>query len=637
MRLRQLLIIATILFLICACVHNSDRVENKNSSRKHAEKIALLHKIDTTSNIKLLNEIIKSYQDKISDTVLLQAIWKKSSLFNEMNKQDSVLKYDRLLLQVANNFKNLNYKAKAESYLAYDYREKQLFDSSFYYYQKAKNSYSLIKDSTQIGRKLLEMGKIQYRKNDFYGSKESITEALSFFDKIQDKKYIIWSLNELGNNYAALKDYENAASSYKRAIKMEKDFTNRILYQNNLAVLYAESNNYDNAIEILKKIIVLIPPNFKEEEYARLIHNLAEYKWKLEKTDIIKEYLRALSIRKKSGDKRGLLSSYNSLAEYFMNSNKKKSSKYADTLIRLSKKLGIPKAETDALQILMQIDPNNIRHKNRYIFLKDSLYQQELKVKTQFAKLRYDDQQEKQQLLALEAETAKQETQLAQQKTQKVIFLSLSTLLFMGGSFLYFVLRQRHKKEKLKEVYNTEKRISQELHDGLANNIFGLITKIQSKKNTPQEVLDSLDTIYTTTREISHKNSAIKTGHLFKEELLDLIETYQDQKTSILTKGIHTINWQHLKEQKCIVLHRSLKELLVNLKKHAKATLVSIQFQEVRNGIKVTYNDNGIGLKSATNKGIGLTHMQSRIQNLDGEFKIYTNKTRGTKIEIILP
>ncbi|PWL38112.1 hypothetical protein DKG77_07410 [Flagellimonas aquimarina] len=581
---------------------------------------------------------LDSFQLKPADTIVFEEILLKSKFFEEKGNHDSVLKYDKLLMTLATETNALEYRAKGESYVGYDFREAQQFDSAFYYYQRAKNSFLELSDSTQVGRKLLNMGQLQYRQNDFYGSKESITEALQFFNKQKDKKFITWCWNELGNNYTSLNDFENAKNNYEKAINAEKNLVDKIIYINNLAILHSKNANYTKAIELLGNAIETIPEDFSEEEYARLIHNKAEAKWKLTNDNILHDYFIALKIRKNIGDKRGLLSSFIGFSEFYEHSNPDISKKYADTLIGLSKELKVPRAEIEALQILFRLKPDNIAYKNRYIFLQDSLYKEELKVKNQFAHLKYQDKEEKARLLALEAESAKQEAQLAQQETQKILFLSFSAVLLMGGTFLFFLLKQRHKKEKLKEIYNTEKHISQRLHDGLANDIFSLMARVENKeriKNT--EFLDHLENIYARTREISHENSPVNIHEHFLDELKSLILTFQSDSITIVTKGLEDIQWATLSEQKCVALHRALKELLVNMKKHSQANLVGLQFSYFKKNIRLDYKDNGIGFPTDIKYGLGLQNAVSRIRSCGGTFTFTPKQGIGASIEISIP
>ncbi|MDC6366674.1 MULTISPECIES: ATP-binding protein [Flavobacteriaceae] len=596
------------------------------------------HSIDTVQNHDELLKIIASYRYKKVDTTLLKAIWKKSDLFSTGNNLDSLLKYDRLLLTSAVKSNHLNYQAKGESNLAYDFRELQQLDSAFYYYQKSKNSYLKLADSNQVGIKLFEIGKIQYRQNDFYGSKESITEALTFFNNEKDKTYQIWCWNELGNNYASLDDFENAKNNYKKAIRFEEKLVDKIKYVNNLAVLYSDNQNYPKAIELIDSIIKNLPNEYSNIEYARLVHNKAEAQWRLDNSNIIEDYAIALKIRKAENDQWGLLSSYRSLAEYYENIAPEKSIKYLDSLLYIAKKNHISKAEIEALQILFRLKPDNIVYKNRYIFLQDSLHQQELKVKNQFAYLKYQDEEEKSRLLALETETAKQEAQLAQEETQKILFLSTSALLLMGGVSLFFLLKQRHRKEKLKEVYNTEKRISQRLHDGLANDIFSLMAKVENKEQVKDtEFLDHLETIYSKTRDISHENSPVKTHEHFLEELETLIRSFHSNGVSIVTKGLGDIGWEDLSEPKCVALHRTIKELLVNMKKHSQASLISLRFSSDTKNIQIDYKDNGIGFPTKINYGMGLHNVENRIQSCGGTFTFIPKQGNGAEIRVTIP
>ncbi|WP_350284829.1 ATP-binding protein [uncultured Croceitalea sp.] len=561
----------------------------------------------------------------------------QSFLYFEKSDYESFVNLNKLLVQKSEQISNEHLKAKAYFNIGYYYDElNRKTDSAYYYYELSNISNLKIGDSSEIGAIKLNMAMLLRSNNDFFRAKEVLTESLKFLKKEKDDRFLASVYDQLGVNNRKLLNLSEAISYHKKAIEISDSQNDILAYKNNLAVAHRENGDYLKSINLLNNILSSKLLKKESSRYARILNNLAYSQWKNESNKRVDTFLEALKIRKRRNDESGLVSSYTNLAEYYLEQDAEKVKLYTDSLILLSKKLKIPRAEIDALQFLMKLEPNNLIVRNRYIDLKDSLYKNELKVKTQFAYLEFQNKQEKERLLALEAETAKQENQLAQQKTQKVIFISLISTLLMAGGSLFFILRQRHKKEKLKEIYNTEKRISEELHNGLANDVFGLMTRIQSKKNTTEDVIDSLDTIYQTTRQISHKNSAIKTGPEFKEELAYLINMYQDENMTIVSKGLGSIDWTTLGDQKCIALHRSLREILTNLRKHANATLVSIQFKKDEKGVHVTYIDNGVGLKDDAHHGIGLAHIKSRMQSVDGRFKIYQNVKTGTKMELVL-
>lgn len=595
-------------------------------------------KLDSLNNHITLSKYIHEFRKDKIDSSLLKAILKKSNLFDQNSEYDSVLKYDRLLLKMATKANDRYYLAKAKSYLAYDFKTAYRQDSAFYYYQKSKNDYKVLHDSTQVGKKLLEMGKIQFQKNDYHGAKESITEALIFLNN----KYsvsLVSCWNELGNIYMNLNDFKNAESFYLKAIEAANSLEDKSVYQNNLAILFMKKKEYEKAIELLNNNISNLPKNIDQIQYARLLHNRAEAKWNVKQSNtVLNDYITALELRRNNGDSWGMLSSYRSLAQFYLKKKPHFSRAYTDSLIILSKRVNIPEAELEALEILFKSEPNQITHRERYIVLKDSLDTETLNSKNHFAYLKYQDQQEKTRLLELETETAQKEAQLAQQEIQKILFLSLSAILLMGGISLYFVLKQRHKKERLQEVYNTEKRIAQEIHDSLSNDVFSLMTKVQNEKTDTEEFLGNLEHIYKTSRQISHDNSEIQTGTAFESELKNLINTYHGRGITVVTKGMNDIDWSLLSEHKCIALHRTINEILVNMRKHSQASLVSFTFEQDKGTLLITYTDNGVGIDPQKPKGIGLKNTVSRMNAIGSVFKFVPKSFGpGVKAEIAIP
>jgi hypothetical protein len=59
-------------------------------------------------------------------------------------------------------------------------------DSAYYYYNLAKNAYLDIKDSSGVGRSLVNMAIIQQENGDYYGSIESSVEGNKYLKNIND-------------------------------------------------------------------------------------------------------------------------------------------------------------------------------------------------------------------------------------------------------------------------------------------------------------------------------------------------------------------------------------------------------------------------------------------------------------------
>lgn len=573
-----------------------------------------------------------------NDSLRAHILYSKCNIHYLLKEYDSIFKYGESLIKLNKKTKQYSTTGKYYHLLAYYYTKNQPNQEKAYlYHNLAKNAFLLVNDSLRIGRRLISIAGIQQTQNDFFGSKETLTEALAYLKGKKNNIYLGAAFNELAVNHRKLLNNSDAIKYYLKAIKITQSDNNRLRYKNNLATTYIDIKEYSKAIILLDSVFKDSILKKQPVEFARVLDNLSYVKWLSRKSNKPNGFVEALHIRKEKNDMRGQISSYTHLGEYYTTTNPIRARVYLDTVIQLARKLKIPKAETDALQFLMNLDPKNISLRERYIFLKDSMYTNELKVKTQFAKMKYDDEQEKEQILELKTETAQRRAELAEQRTQKIILISFSGFLLLGSTFLFFMIRQKHKKEKLREIYNTEKRISQELHDGLANDVFGVMTKLQSLEIGDDMLLDHLEDIYQTTRQISHQNASIKTGEGFKDELHTLIANYQDKNTSILIKGTSTINWPELEEDKCVVLHRTIKELLVNMKKHANASLVSLQFENVGNKLIVSYIDNGVGFNPEASKGVGLTNTENRIISIGATITFETKQGSGSKIKISIP
>ena len=585
--------------------------------------------LDSAFNIKSLGKV---------DSLFLATIYLKSNTHYYLKQFDSANYYDNYLKMQAKVISSAYYLGKVHFNLAIQFRNEQRLDSAYYHYNQSKKYSEKLGDSVQIGRRLISMGIIQQYNGDYFGSKESLVEALKYLEEKKDSNSTASAYNELATNNKKLLNSTDAVDNYKKAIKLTTSQNNRLTFQNNLATVFRENKKYDESEKILKNILADSLAIKNPSNYARVLDNLAYSQWLDTQQVKEQEFLRALRIRKTENDKRGQIASYTHLGEFFSKQNPVKAVQYLDTVIHLSKQLKIPKAEQDALKFKMNLQPNNVKIRNRYVFLQDSLYRIGLKVKTQFAKMKYDDELKQRAIFELEAETAKKNTALAEQKTQKTIWLSTSGLLLFVGISFFYAFRQRHKKEKLQEVYATEKRLSKKVHDELANDLYGAMAKIQHDPNfEKEEMLDDLERIYRQTRNISHENAEIPTGADFVPNLKQLLGMYRNENTLITVNGLESNVFKNLEHYKKIAVHRVLNELMVNMKKHSNANLVSVTFETLKKTLILKYADNGSGAPPNINKGIGLQNTENRIKSIGGTFSFDSKPGKGVKVRCTFP
>ncbi|ASV30815.1 ATP-binding protein [Maribacter cobaltidurans] len=624
---------ALALILTNACRKNEELA--KSSEVEVLFEKSKADSIDTKTRLDYINAALGKLSENEFDSLALAMLYNKSYCHYKLQEPDSSHTIDAYTFRNAVRLDNRYYIARTARDLGIHFEKKQEFDSAFFYHNISKNNFLYLKDSVEVGRRLLRQGIIQKNQNDFFGAKETLVESLRFLET--DSKYRAIVYNELGTIHRKLSNPEDARVYFERAISSSLSSSDIIAYKNNLAILYTELGEFESAINQLQDLLENSDMDQESARYARVLDNLAYSRWSQDHRYGNIDFFQALRIRKEVDDRRGQIASYSHLGEFYAAKDPVLSKSYLDTAIQISRQLKIPVGESDALALLMKNQPDNMVFKDRYIFLRDSLYARELRVKTQFAKMKYDDEQEKNRILLLENETYQKQVALVEEKNQKIILLSLSVLLFLGGLFYYKLLRQRHRREKLREVYSTEKRISKKIHDELANDIYGIMARIEHSGTLGGEnTLIELESIYNRTRDISHTTGDIKTDD-FKSELKRLISLFNGGNTNIITKGINDIEWGKLNEEKKITLYRVINELLVNMKKHSEASLVSIQFIKIKNKLRVNYVDNGKGVIKPIDKSSGLLNTENRIKNMKGTFSFDSEPGKGVTVKFTLP
>jgi len=93
-----------------------------------------------------------------------------------------------------------------------------------------------------------------------------------------------------------------------------------------------------------------------------------------------------------------------------------------------------------------------------------------------------------------------------------------------------------------------------------------------------------------------------------------------------------------------ILLFQAVRELLVNIRKHAKAKKVQISIKRNKETIQIEIKDDGIGFDISAldsycenDVGFGLLNIRSRLDVVGGHFEIESHKNKGTKITLKAP
>ena len=520
----------------------------------------------------------------------------------------------------------------------------QNFDSAFYYYNKIKSNCDPNKEEDEIIYALLRMAYIQQTQGDYSSSETSATEAISYFKKNTDSYYKVASYNLLAINYKQLFDFDNSIYYYKQALNLAEDNLQKAVILNNIAVVYMDKNKYSQAIKILMPLSLKKEVINNSDNHARVLDNLGRCYYKIGNHKSIDYLKQSLAIRSKFKNDYGMTTSYLNISEFYEKTQPYLATKYA--------KLAYEKATTinnvdDRLKALASLIRNSDGNQSKtysaaYLLLNDSIHKVRQKAKNQFAKIKYDSKKERDENLKLKTQRAENALQIEQQKNSNLFLSFVIVLGIIATLFLIYFFKERSKKEKIKASYDTETRISKKLHDELANDVFHAMafaeTQDLSTSENKELLLTNLDTIYSRTRNISKENSIIETGIHFVGNLKEMMAAFNTQEVNILVTGWESCPWNILKDETKITLYRVLQELLVNMKKHSKCSLVVITFKKNKNKLEIDYSDNGLGATSEEiNMKNGLQNVENRILGIKGTITFDTISKKGFKVSFTLP
>ncbi|TDN87431.1 hypothetical protein DET49_112121 [Salegentibacter sp. 24] len=588
-----------------------------------------------SAKILNLNQSLAKLRNK-KDTLYPLLLDYKIYYHNRLDEYDSALFFADSLERLATFRKDTNWIALAFYRKAVINRHLDNQEAVFKNAFEARKQYLQLGDSTKAARRSLEMAIAQSRMQDYIGSQESATEALRYLNEVEDSQYLSSAHNIIAITYNNQGFYDDAIKEYKEALRYAQNLEDSLIYQNNIGLVYQDQKKYKKAISVFDKL----HRSVSEDDYksrSRFLDNLAFTKWlKDGNIDVSSELNQALEWRIDQNDDTGKTSSYEHLTYYYKNRNKIKALDYAKKWLETGRKNHNLQAQVEALKYLLVMSPGSTNYTSHYIALSDSLNKMNLRAKNTFAKISFDEERKQQQISSLEASAALQALENQKIKTRNYILMFVAILTIALAIFIFYYNRQRHIKEKIIEVYNTETRISKKIHDELANDIYNLMSGLEAV--VPPKTIDKLESIYSRTRDISRENSKIDTGSGYLKQLVALLSNICPANTRLIISGEKEITWSTLNREKKLVIYRVLQELMVNMRKHSKASLVALVFIEEENFLKIHYSDNGKGAtQEAVKNGNGLQNVENRISSINGKLTFETEKEKGLKIFISIP
>lgn len=268
--------------------------------------------------------------------------------------------------------------------------------------------------------------------------------------------------------------------------------------------------------------------------------------------------------------------------------------------------------------------------------------------------------------LLVQYQTEKKERQIAEQTLEiqnhrsnflYAIFGGVLLVSVLGGIFIY---NRKAQKQKLKQLQQEKenailnsfilgeererKRISQDLHDGVAAMIGAAKMSLDAIPHLPEErrleqltkVKGILENTHADVRHIAHNllPTVLEIEGLIKATSHFAYEINQTKLLDISVKDNNS-NAKNLSTQLQLMLFRVIQELVNNIVKHSQAQKAEIIFSNSLNGLQIEITDDGIGYEDINNSGNqGLYSITQRLKSIGGNFKITKGSFGGTQAKV---
>lgn len=193
-----------------------------------------------------------------------------------------------------------------------------------------------------------------------------------------------------------------------------------------------------------------------------------------------------------------------------------------------------------------------------------------------------------------------------------------------------------------------KRRIATELHDCIGQTLalskikLGMLNRSAPSPEFKDNIREILNLIEQTIKETRTLTFELSPPILYELGLTQAIKWLIDQFREKHGINIIFIDDGHNRQfdnNTRFFIFQSVRELLMNVVKHAKATCATITMKADNGCHHLTLEDDGIGfsIPSVNYEGYGLFNIRERMNHIKGEFKIKSVPGRGTRVTLVTP
>ncbi len=597
--------------------------------------------------------------------------------YSALRSGDSLLfrKYNRIVLSLVTEKKRPFLQAMSYYDLG-DFLKTSKPDSAFYYYQKTGKLFSevqfSIEDNHMPSSLLVSIASLKDQIKDYGGAEKDAIAAIEELKKINRPDQLFRAYNQLAITQNGLNKPDKALEYYQKA----KSFINYVPENRRVRHLITNSNNIGS--------VYLRQKDFKT---AYSIYEDLLYQPALKRTNIrlfamvliSKAYSGYNSNNFSSEQFRSAFSESNRILDSIGNKHRKSRNHefYARVLAtekdtigavqqaRIASDIAQETMNNDrllsSLKLLATIDKaNSAQHAQRYFTLNEELQQKEREIQDKFARIRLETDE-----IIEENEDLIKDRRLLSWIMVGLLILGVSIIVIISQKVSNQRLKFKQKQqESNQEIYNLmlsqqgkleegkkteQKRISEELHDGVLGQLLGirLFFGGLNERSDPdavsqrEELLEKMRDVEEEIRTISHElnEAAYQKVDNFMISIQQLVLEVSD--AADLPIGFDFdghYSWDALDGDLKINIYRIVQECLQNCVKHAKCKNIKVNFAATKKTLNLSIKDDGVGFDGTKGKkGIGLRNIISRTRKIEGTLDIDSSPGNGTLIQIQIP
>ncbi len=195
------------------------------------------------------------------------------------------------------------------------------------------------------------------------------------------------------------------------------------------------------------------------------------------------------------------------------------------------------------------------------------------------------------------------------------------------------------------------RRISEELHDNISQNLALSKIKLASLRESfpdiSEDLKDAQELIEQTIKFTRSLTFELSPPVLYELGFISAVEWLAEQtqeKHGIMVEFVSNGIPAELNRETSVLLFKTVRELLLNIVKHAQTRKATISISSDKDNIVMNIEDRGIGFDtekikpySVKNGSFGILSIRERIRYLGGTIEITSKQGQGTRVTIVVP